>query len=134
MAYNGIVIKFGNGLIVGNGGDVTPPSAYKVSTEDLDLNSKRSTSGYLTRNRIRGGDTTAYTVEVSWDRISWDELVKLIAAGEDASIQLQFLDPKSKGGFATKTMYRNASMEYTMLNIDGEGEAFWATTMTFVGI
>ena len=132
MSYNGIVIKFGNGLVVGNGGEVIPPSTYKVSTGDVDLDSKRSTSGYLTRNRIRGGKTTAYTVEVSWDRISWDELVKLIAAGEDASFKLQFLDPKSKGGFATKTMYRDANMEYTMINIDGEDNAFWTTTMTFV--
>lgn len=132
MSYNGTVIKFGNGLVVGKGGEVIPPSTYKVSTDDVDLDSKRSTSGYLNRNRIRGGSNTAYTVEVSWDRISWDELVKLIAAGEGESLQIQFLDPKSNGGFATKTMYRNAHMEYTMINIDGEDDAFWTTTMTFV--
>ena len=132
MAFKGTVMKFGNGLVVGRNGGVIPPSTYKVSTDDEDLNSKRSSAGYLTRNRIRGGSTTAYTVEVSWDRISWDELVKLIAAGEDESFNLQFLDPKSKGGYITKTMYRDAHMEYTMINIDGEDDAFWSTTMAFV--
>lgn len=132
MAFKGTMMKFGNGLVVGRNGGVIPPSTYKVSTGDVDLDSKRSSAGYLTRNRIRGGSTTAYTVEVSWDRISWDELVKLIAAGENESFTLQFLDPKSRGGYTTKTMYRDANMEYTMINIDGEDDAFWSTTMAFV--
>lgn len=132
MAFNGRVLKFGNGLIVGRGDGVIPPSTYKVSTSDIDLDSKRSTSGYLTRNRIRGGNTAAYTVDVTWDRISWDELQLLIEAGEDESFNLEFLDPKSKGGYTIKTMYRDANMEYTMINIDSESEAFWTTSMSFV--
>jgi hypothetical protein len=132
MSFNNTVMQFQNGLIVGRDGGVIPPSTYKVSTSDVDLDSKRSTAGYLTRNRIRGGNTTAYTLEVSWDRISWEQLQTLIAAGDAESFTVKFLDPKSKGGYTTKTMYRQADMEYTMINISGLDDAFWSTTMSFV--
>lgn len=132
MSFNNTVMQFQNGLIVGKNGGVIPPSTYKVSTSDIDLDSKRSTAGYLTRNRIRGGNSAAYTLEVSWDRISWEQLQTLIAAGDAESFTLKFLDPKSKGGYTTKNMYRQADMEYTMINIADLDEAFWSTTMSFV--
>lgn len=130
--YSGVVMRFQNGLVVGKGGGVRPPSSYKVSTGDVDVDDKRSMSGYLNRNRVRGGSTAVYTVEVSWTRLTWDELVKLIAAGESSYFNLTFLDPKSKGGTTTKKMYRDANMSYELVNIFSEEEAYWTTTMAFV--
>ena len=130
--YNGKVLEFENGLVVKHGGAVRAPSTYKVSTGDIDLDDKRSMSGYLNRNRTRGGSTTVYTITVSWDRLTWDELALLIAAGESAKFTIEFLDPKSKGGFTTKTVYRDANMEYELINIFENDEAYWTTTMSFV--
>ena len=132
MAFNKTVMKFENGLVVGRNGTVIPPSTYKVSTGDIDLGSKRSTAGVLSRNRVRGGVTTVYTVEVSWDRLTWEQLQALIFAGDAESFTLEFIDPRTVGGYTTKTMMRDANMEYTMINIDGESEAFWSTSMAFV--
>lgn len=130
--FTGVVLEFENGLVVGKSGQVRPPSSYKIDTGDVDLDDKRSISGYLNRNRIRGGATAAYTCQVSWDRIPWDELVVLIAAGENAAFELKMIDPKSVGGYTTKKMYRDANMSYEMKNIDKGDEAYWTTSMAFV--
>ena len=87
MSYNDTVMEFENGLVVGKLGDVRPPSTYVVSTGDIDVDDKRSLSGYLNRNRVRGGDNTVYTLEVSWTRLTWDELSSLIEAGEGSSFR-----------------------------------------------
>lgn len=131
MAYNDTILRFQNGLTVGNKGAVRPPSTYSVSTGDIDIDSQRSMSGYMNRNRVRGGADAVYTVKVSWVRLTWEELNKLIEAGEDASFSLTFLDPKSHG-LTTKTVYRDANMEYTLNKIYTDEEAYWSTTMTFI--
>lgn len=132
MAFTGNILEFENGLQVGKDKAVRPPSTYKVQTSDIDLNSNRSNTGYMTRNRVRGGATAAYTVTVTWDRLTWEELVVLIAAGENASFQLTCLDPKAKGGHKTGTFYRDANMTYEMTKIYEEDEAYWTTSMAFV--
>lgn len=135
MSYSGTILKFNdygnNGLVVGRSGDIKPPSSYKVMTHDIDANSNRSMQGKLTRNRVRGGSTTAYEIQVSFTGLTWDELVDLISAGDQASFSLTFLDAKSKGTI-TKTMYRDANMTYELVKIFDDDEATWNTTMTFV--
>lgn len=130
--YNNNILQFENGLVVGNGGQVRPPSNYKVTTGDIDLDSKRSTSGYLNRNRVRGGSNTVYTVNAKWDRLSWDELVLLIAAGEAQQFSLTFLDPKAVNGLTTKQMYRDSNMTYELIKIYSDEEAYWTADMTFI--
>lgn len=130
--YNKKIIQFENGLIVGNGGSVRPPSTYQVSTGDIDIDDQRSMSGYLNRNRVRGGSNTVYTLTVTWDRLTWEELVLLIAAGEAAKFSVTFLDPKSKNGYTTKSMYRDANMTYELTKIFSDEEAYWKTSMAFV--
>lgn len=132
MAFTGTVLSFENGTVVGRGGTVVPPSTFKVGTHDVDLDSSRSQSGYATRNRVRGGASAAREVNVSWDRISWQQLVVLIAAGNDAKFTLSFIDPASVGGMYTGSFYRDADMTYEMKNIVSESEAYWTTNMTFV--
>lgn len=131
--FNGILITFENGLTVGKGGAVKAPSTYKVKTSDIDADTRRSMSGYMSRNRVRGGDTTCYSIEVSWDKLTWEELISLIAAGDEQEFDITFLDAKSKG-YKTATFYRDANMEYELTNIFSDEEAYWTTTMSFVGI
>lgn len=126
------ILEFENGCTVGQGGSIRPPSSYKVQFSDIDVDSKRSTSGYLSRNRVRGGATAARTITVSWTKLTYPELVELIAAGNAAKFQLTFLSPSSVNGFDTATVYRDANMEYELVNIFSDEEAYWTTTMSFV--
>lgn len=133
--YTGAIITFTDSnpnLVVGRNGQVPPPSEYKVQTSDIDNNSSRNQAGYMTRNRVRGGNTTAYTVTATWKRLSWSQLQALIAAGEAPSFHLTILDPKSVQGTHSGEFYRNANMEYTLSKIYEDDEAFWSCTMSFV--
>ena len=131
--FKGTLLEFENGLTVGNGCMIDPTvSSYKVDTSDVDLDSKRSTAGYMKRNRIRGGKEAAHTVSVYFQRLSWEDLEKLIDAGDAEQFTLKFLDPGRKGRYFTGIMYRDANMSYELVNIETLGEATWSTTMTFV--
>lgn len=130
--YRETIIEFEDGLVVGNNGSVRPPSTYQVSTGDIDVDDQRSMSGYLNRNRVRGGSNTVYTLTVTWDRLTWEELVALIASGEAAKFDVTFLDPKSNNGYTTRTMYRDANMTYELIKIFSDEEAYWKTSMSFV--
>jgi hypothetical protein len=128
--YTGNVLEFENGTVCKNGGTVPAPSTYKVLTHDIDVNAKRSESGYMNRNRVRANN---YEIQCSWERLTWAQLIALIAAGDAESFTLTFLDARSQGT-VTKTFYRDANMEYTMINIWGADEAYWTCSMNFVEI
>lgn len=128
--YTGNVLAFENGTVCKHGGAVPAPSTYKVMTHDIDVNSKRSESGYMNRNRVRANN---YEIQCSWERLSWEQLVTLIAAGDAESFNITFLDARSKGT-VTKKFYRDANMEYTMINILDDDKAYWTCSMSFVEI
>lgn len=134
--YSGVLLQFENGLIVGNGAGATvrPPSELKIKQSDIDNGSERSSSGYLNRNRVRGGTTAVYTVECVWNRLTWAELCAVIGASNASEFTLTFIDPSSStvGGTTTRQMYRDANMEYDLVHIFNEQEAYWSTTMTFI--
>lgn len=135
MKYMDALVTFENGTIIGNNGDIRPPSAYKVATNDIDLDSKRATSGYLHRNRIQGGNTGTqfYTLTLTWERITWEELRTLYTASDSESFEVTFLDPKTKTGSVKQRMYRDANTESTLINISNDKKAFWSVTVTFIG-
>ena len=83
------LFKFDNGLTVGGKGNFVAPSTFVIGMEDIDLESKRSMSGYLNRNRVRGGSKAPYTMEVGWDRLSEKDLNKLILAADNPSVTIQ---------------------------------------------
>lgn len=128
--FTGNVLQFENGTICKNGGAVPAPSVYKVLTHDIDVNAKRSESGYMNRNRVRANN---YELQCSWERLSWSQLTTLIAAGDAESFNITFLDARSQGT-VTKKFYRDANMEYSMINILGNSEAYWTCSMNFVEI
>lgn len=127
--FTGKMIEFENGVEVGQGRVVRSPSTYTVETHDVDLDAKRSVSGYADRNRVRAN---AHSCIVTWERISWDELVALISAGNADEFRLTILDPKAVGGYYTGQFYRDANMSYELKNIYSEEEAYWTTSMAFV--
>lgn len=128
--YTGNVLVFENGTVCKNGGAVPAPSVYKVLTHDIDVNAKRSESGYMNRNRVRANN---YEIQCTWERLTWEQLTTLIAAGEASSFNITFIDARSRG-LVTKNFYRDANMEYTMIQILGSQEAYWSCSMSFVEI
>lgn len=128
------LFKFDNGLTVGGRGNFTAPSTFSIGMEDIDLESKRSMSGYLNRNRVRGGSKAPYTMEVSWDKLSESDLNRLILAADNPSVNVQLVDPRVPGGYSTKKMYRQASMKYELSYIDSDGVYWWKVpTMQYIG-
>lgn len=111
----------------GNAEGIKAPSAYSVKHADVDVDSSRSMSGYMNRNRVRGN---VVTITCTWNKLTWEELVKLTEATNGSSINVSYLDPSSKG-LAEGIFYRDANIEYTLLSYT-ETEAYWSTTLNLV--
>ena len=128
------LFKFDNGLTVGDEGNFVAPSTFAIGMEDIDLESKRSMSGYLNRNRVRGGSKAPYTMAVGWDRLSETDFNKPILAADNPSVTIQLMDPRVPNGYSTKKMYRQASMNYELSYIDSDGVYWWKVpTMQYIG-
>ena len=121
------LLKIGSTVIGGSDG-LTTPSTYEVQTSDIDLDDKRSMSGYLNRNRIR---SNVYTLSLSWDRLEWSELIEIVNASSASKFTVRFLDA-IHNGYVTKDMYRDANMSYKMYNIDSDGKIYWTLDMSLV--
>lgn len=130
MSFQGKILEFENGLIVGGEGSVRGPSEYKVGFHDTDKNSKRSETGFLNRNRIRQNQLE---VKISWQGLSWDEVRALAQAGKAAKFQLTLLDPEAENGnYSTGWFYREADREYTLVRIFSSEEATWTYSVVYV--
>lgn len=109
------------------------PSEYKVLMADLDLDDKRSTSGYLNRHRIR---RNVYSVICTWERLTADQLYWLLNACQAAKFRLRFIDPYNlDSGLTTKDeMYADANKEAELITYDADdsSETFWKISLTFV--
>lgn len=132
MAYNGSIITFQNGVVVGNGGQVPPPTKYSTGLEDIDVDTKRTASGVMIRNRVR---QNIYVVHASWDRLSWEQAQTLLTAGDASEFNITVLDPRDVSGHKTIKVYRAGSIEVSLNNICSEEEAYWSISdMQFIGI
>lgn len=130
--YDKAVMQIADLKVGGISSDVRAPSTYKVGTGDIDLGSKRSMSGYMNRNRIRGGNNAVYTLTLSWQKLTWKELETLIRYTSPQQFVVKFLDPSARNSYTEKTMYRDANMEYELVNIFSDEEAYWTCTMSLV--
>lgn len=132
MAYNGNIILFENGVVVGNGGQVPPPTKYSTGFEDVDVDTKRTASGVMIRNRVR---PNIYVVHASWDKLTWEQAQTLLTAGDASEFNVTVVDPRTVGGHTTKKVYRSGSIEVSLNNIYSEEEAYWSISdMQFIGI
>lgn len=113
------------------------PSQYSVQESDIDLNSKRSTTGYLTRNRVR---TNAYTVTCSWDKLSESQLDLLRWACSPARFRLKFrhnqLDPETgavTSRFTTDdAMYTDANRTFELVFTEDDEHDYWSASLSFI--
>lgn len=108
------------------------PSTYGVGWDDTDLNSKRSLSAVLIRNRVRSG---AGHLWVSWDRLSDDQINWLKEASDGVAFRMIYRDPASKTRYTDKPkMYRQASIRSDLLFVESNGTAQWSFTLEFIEI
>lgn len=133
-------LTFSGGLeSVHTGGDkkasdyIPNPSTYAVKMSDLDLNSTRTNTGGLDRNRLA---RDYFTVSASWQKLTQKQLSHLIAGyttnTKDGKFNLKFYNPHT-GGFTTKAMYVQADRTATMtLYQDDDDETTWSISLDFI--
>lgn len=108
------------------------PSTYGVGWDDSDLNSKRSTTAVLIRNRVRSG---AGHLWVSWDMLSDEQISWLKEASDGVFFRMIYRDPASKTKYTDKPkMYRQASIKSELLFIERNDTAQWSFTLEFIEI
>lgn len=112
------------------GGYTTPPPvSYSVTASDLDsTESGRSESGYMSRERIRGG---VKKINASW-RVSTDELLALTSAISSPSFSVTFFFPTTGYYAENITMYAGDRTLNLVTDIDGESAAQWEFSVNFI--
>lgn len=86
-------------MIKVNGVDITAPSAYEVTIQDLDGESNRNASGNMIRDRI----AVKRKLNLEWPPLSQNEVSALLNAVSSAFFTVTFPDPQL--GMINKTMY-----------------------------
>ena len=143
MAYNKIsLINFPDKSIF-TGGDkdrddyIPNPSEYSVQESDIDLNSKRSTSGVLNRNRIR---VDTYSVTCSWNKLTEHQVDLLRYASCEAKFKLTFRHnqiDKSTGRVTSRfttanEMYCDANRTFDLISTEDDEHDYWSVSLTFI--
>lgn len=113
------------------------PSSYSVTESDIDLNSKRSTSGYLNRNRVR---KDVYSVECVWDKLSRNQVNLLRYASSPKDYRFKFrwdLLNENTGAVIDKYttcehMYTDANRTFEQTSTESDGVDYWTATLTFI--
>lgn len=116
-------------LIKIGGYTAPPPVSYSVTSSDLDsTESGRSESGYMSRERIRGG---VKKINTSW-RVSTDELLALTSAISAPSFSVTFFFPTTGYYAENVTMYAGDRTLNLITNIDGASAAQWEFSVNFI--
>lgn len=87
-----------------NSTDLPEPSEITVSLQDVDYESGRDQSGYMFRDRRRGGNNAVRKIECKWNILNSTDCKTLLMAVKDASMSLTFPDPY-EGNNRTSTVY-----------------------------
>lgn len=143
MSRNNISLLTFTDTGVFTGGDISRkdyipnPSQYSIGQNDIDLNSKRSTSGYLQRNMVRAN---ALTVSCTWDRLSEHQLDLLMISWSGAKFSLKFrfndIDPNTRkvtSRFITsQSMYVEGSRTFELVSTESDTQDYWSVSITFI--
>ena len=106
-----------------------PPVSYSVTASDLDSSeSGRSESGYMSRERIRGG---VKKLNATW-RVTTDELLELTSAISAPALNVTFFFPANGYYAENVTMYAGDRSLNLITNIDGENAAQWDFSVNFI--
>lgn len=113
------------------------PTGYTVNEADIDLNSKRSTDGYLNRNRVR---KDVYSVACTWERLSRQQVNLLRWASSPKDYRLRFkwdvLDETTGAVTSIYTtcdhMYTDANRSFEQISTESDKVDYWSATLTFI--
>lgn len=135
-----VFLKFSGGLASAQtGGDkssssyIPNPSSYSVKMSDLDLNSTRTNTGGLDRNRL-GRDY--FTVSASWQKLTQPQLTRIIKGyttnTKDGKFTLTFYNPFT-GSMTSQAMYAQADRTASLsLYQEDENETTWSFSIEFI--
>ncbi len=115
-----VLVKFG-GFIP------EPPVGYKVTESDIDsASSGRLEKGKMQRDRIRGGDDPVYKLQISWEKLTDEQMRGLLDSVKGASTSVEFYF----GTMLTRDMYvGDRSIE---LKSDADG-CLWDVNFNMTG-
>ena len=102
--------------------DLPNPQEMSVSVQDVDYESGRNQTGYMFRDRVRGGANAPRKIEVKFPPLSMSQVSAVLQAVNGASMSLTYPDPYT-GANRTATVYvgdRKAPL-YSVVN----GEYLW---------
>lgn len=120
-------------LIIGGAsvGALPGCSSYKVNKEDVDNNSKRSTNGYMFRNRVRKNVTS---VSASWNELTESQLKAILDACEPDEFRVIVFDPASETRYTEITKaYAGANKTYEMVRkVDNNGYSKWSLSISLI--
>ena len=80
------------------------PNSISVSVQDVDYESGRDQSGYMFRDRKRGGATAVRKIECKWPPLTDSQVSTLLKAVKNASMTLTYPDPY-EGKYRNATVY-----------------------------
>ena len=87
-----------------NGTELPEPAEFSVSVQDVDYESGRNQTGYMFRDRVRGGANAPRKIEVKFPPLTMEEVSTVLQAVSGASMYLTYPDPYA-GHFRTANVY-----------------------------
>ena len=86
-----------------NGVYIPTPASFDWQMSDLDVDTERSASGYLIRERIRSG---IRKITFNWNAFDMQKFYDFINILDDLPSEFDVTYPDANGKLVTKTMYR----------------------------
>lgn len=80
------------------------PQEMSVSVQDVDYESGRNQSGYMFRDRVRGGANAPRKIEVKFPPLTMTQVKTVLQAVNGASMQVCYPDPY-EGAYREGTFY-----------------------------
>ena len=80
------------------------PQELSVSVQDVDYESGRNQSGYMFRDRVRGGASAVRKVEVKFPPLTMSQVSTVLQAVNGASMKVCYPDPYT-GAYREGTFY-----------------------------
>lgn len=87
-----------------NGTELPEPAELTVDVQDVDYESGRNQTGYMFRDRVRGGANSPRKIEVKFPPLTMEEVSTVLQAVSGASMYLTYPDPYA-GHFRTANVY-----------------------------
>lgn len=87
-----------------NGTELPEPQEFSVSVQDVDYESGRNQTGYMFRDRVRGGANAPRKLECKFPPLTMSEISTVLQTVNGASMYVTYPDPYT-GSFRTGQFY-----------------------------